>query len=27
VQIVTTFFDTLDAGDTTGAGPQPEFEG
>lgn len=27
VQIVTTFFDTLDVGDTTCAGPQPEFEG
>ena len=27
VQIVTTFFDTLDVGDTTCAGPQPDFEG
>ena len=27
VQIVTTFFDTLGVGDTTCAGPQPEFEG
>jgi pimeloyl-ACP methyl ester carboxylesterase len=26
-EIVTTFFDTLDVGDTTCAGPQPEFEG
>jgi pimeloyl-ACP methyl ester carboxylesterase len=25
-EIVTTFFDTLDAGDTTCAGPQPQFE-
>jgi pimeloyl-ACP methyl ester carboxylesterase len=25
-EIVTTFFDTLDAGDTTCAGPQPRFE-
>ena len=25
-EIVTTFCDTLDAGDTTCAGPQPQFE-
>ncbi len=25
-EIVTTFFDTLDVGDTTCAGPQPQFE-
>ena len=25
-EIVTTFFDTLDAGDTTCASPQPQFE-